>query len=144
MANTVYGVSLGAHMPFVDDEMDSRSHRGACRSVSPPHADRDRPAGVSVNIVLFQQDTGAMESNVFLCPTVNQYRRHHYKAIPATWSFWHTVLYLYHRMIGYDIDTSFASDWSLQRAYCIKGKFTSIGVYKGIVLACASDRALSC
>ena len=100
MANTVYGVSLGAHKPFVDDEMDSRSHRGACRSVSPPHADRDRPAGVSVNIVLFQQDTGAMESNVFLCPTVNQYRRHHYKAIPATWSFWHTVLYLYHRMIA--------------------------------------------
>ena len=36
---------------------------------------------------------------------------------------------------------SFASDWSLQRAYCIKGKFTSLGVYKGIVLACASDRA---
>ena len=66
MANTVYGVSLGAHKPFVDEEMDSRSHRGACRSVSPPsHADRDRPAGVSVNIVLFQQDTGAMESNVF-------------------------------------------------------------------------------
>ena len=62
MANTVYGVSLGAHKPFVDDEMDSRSHRGASRSVSPPHADRDCPAGVSVNIVLFQQDTGAMES----------------------------------------------------------------------------------
>ena len=27
MANTVYGVSLGAHKPFVDEEiMDSRSH----------------------------------------------------------------------------------------------------------------------
>ena len=31
MAISVYGVSVGAHKPFVDEEMDSRSHRGARR-----------------------------------------------------------------------------------------------------------------
>ena len=39
-------------------------------------ADRDRLAGVSVDIVLSQKDTGAMESSVSV-PNCEQYRRHH-------------------------------------------------------------------
>ena len=72
MAISVYGVSLRAHNPFIDEKINSRSHS------LPSGADRDRP-DVPVNIVLSQQDTVAIESSVFLCPTVSQYRRHRYK-----------------------------------------------------------------
>ena len=59
MAISVYGVSLGAHKkPFTDEDINSRSHS---QKSLPSGAGRDRP-DVSANIVLSQQDAGAMES----------------------------------------------------------------------------------
>ena len=58
MATSVYGISLGAHKPFIDEDINFRSHSLTSLLSG---ANRDRP-DVSVNIVLSQQDTGAMES----------------------------------------------------------------------------------
>ena len=133
MANTVYGVSLGAHKPFTAGL-----------------ADQCRRRVMATEIVLL----ASLSTSCYFSRTLERWRA--MSSCARLWTNVNGIITKIYQLPGasgipsvppndsYSIDTSFASDWSLQRAYCIKGKFTSLGVYKGIVLACASDRALSC